>query len=368
VKSDLCDFDTVVSTVGISGTKTYDVPAPGEENIKTLALLTEVSGWESDDCEETTYWTLDVQLPRDGSPTWEPVWNSTNDYEDETVIEDYCWMEWDDATQSEYERCAEPPRKNVWISKNGKFHEIHFDFNQTEFVEKVQTYLETSNTTVRSEWRVALRDEKNRVIAGPTANNMFTLMINGQKEYTNPCAGVDAIVESKIERDFSVSFNEDDQWKDVQAKQPIVIRVNDTTKEQECKVFYKLYAMNEETGKYMEWQAFAAELEAQFGMLESHVSIDTYGNFEAGFTKDDIEKLRDVFTDANGEASMKLRVKAGIVGSDIIGPANLDALKSKDFKIEFISNDKVATCASASLAMDSMTKYEPEQRGASVDY
>jgi hypothetical protein len=81
VKSDLCDFDLVVSTAGISGTWTYDIPAPGSENVKSLPLLTEVSGFESDDCQESTYWTLDVLLPRGGSPGWESVWNSTTDYE-----------------------------------------------------------------------------------------------------------------------------------------------------------------------------------------------------------------------------------------------------------------------------------------------
>jgi hypothetical protein len=97
--------------------------------------------------------------------------------------------------------------------------------------------------------------------------------------------------------------------------------------------------------------------------------MNTDGNFNAGFLKDDVELLRPIFTDSvTGKAYMDLRIKAGIVGSDIIGPANIDALLSKDFKIEFVSNEKVATCASATLAMDSMTFHEPEQRPPFVDY
>jgi hypothetical protein len=146
-----------------------------------------------------------------------------------------------------------------------------------------------------------------------------------------------------------------------------VIRVDDETKEHECKVFYKLYAKTE--NGYKEWKAFAADLENEFGALLSYVEMSSDGNFNAGFSKEDVEMLRPVFTDeAAGTAYMDLRIKAGIVGSDIIGPANIDALKSKDFKIEFISNDKVAACASASLKMDLLTKHEPEQRGGSVDY
>jgi hypothetical protein len=59
---------------------------------------------------------------------------------------------------------------------------------------------------------------------------------------------------------------------------------------------------------------------------------------------------------------------AGIVGSEIVGPANITALESKEFKIKFVSNELVATCASATLEKDSITNFDGEQRGSIVDY
>jgi hypothetical protein len=59
---------------------------------------------------------------------------------------------------------------------------------------------------------------------------------------------------------------------------------------------------------------------------------------------------------------------AGIVGSGLVGPANITELESKDFKIKFVSNEIVATCASAILEKDSIANFDGEQRGSFVEY
>jgi hypothetical protein len=83
----------------------------------------------------------------------------------------------------------------------------------------------------------------------------------------------------------------------------------------------------------------------------------------------EVEILRETFTNAEtGESAMSLEVRAGVIGSITTGPSSLAALPSVSFAITFISTEKVETCATANLAMDSVTAYDNEQRENTLDY
>jgi hypothetical protein len=58
----------------------------------------------------------------------------------------------------------EKKHEHIWIAEKGKYHEIVINFNQELFFNTIQVNLESSNQTVKADFRVALRDEQGRVI------------------------------------------------------------------------------------------------------------------------------------------------------------------------------------------------------------
>jgi hypothetical protein len=183
-KSDvLCDFTDLVSTTGISGEKYYQIPEPGTVNEKRIPLLTTLEGFSNEECKNLTYWTLDVLLPRGGSPTWETVWSELEDLDYEEACEDH----YDEEYNEWYTVCEEALSSDIYITEAGSFYEIVIDFDQDLFINTIQVELESTNNTVKAEFRVAIRTETGTVLTAPTNMNKFNLTVTGREEYVNPC-------------------------------------------------------------------------------------------------------------------------------------------------------------------------------------
>jgi hypothetical protein len=238
---------TLTAFEGISGTKYYDVPTAGEENIKTIPLYTGLQGFQSAECESQVHMTLDVQLPRGGNPIWVTIWDESEEARrDPANMMPDCHEEMDAATMEMHIICdnQEIDNKEAFIRQSGDFNEIVINLSEETFIDTVQVELENTSNTIDAKFRVAFRDEQNTVIEGPTQSNEFYLVIQGNEQYVNPCAQVDAQVKSEIERDFKIAFANTDttmvnDLKHIEAQKPLEIVSTDASVD--CPLFYKLY-------------------------------------------------------------------------------------------------------------------------------
>jgi hypothetical protein len=82
--------------------------------------------------------------------------------------------------------------------------------------------------------------------------------------------------------------------------------------------------------------------------MRSTIGVDEWGTFNAVFSRWDFtnDALMATFKDANDNISVKIQIKAYVVGSDISGPGGEPAdIPMAEFQIDLINEAAVEECA-----------------------
>lgn len=140
-----------------------------------------------------------------------------------------------------------------------------------------------------------------------------------------------------------------------------------------CNAVFKLLCYYPTQNTYMPFDLLAAELVETLSAdyLKTWISFNaTSGDFEAEFYQDEIDIFRPIFNEGGIDA-MKFMVIGTVPGSQLMGPTIPDTDKVvAEFKIIFIDNTVVETCADNVLSVAGKTYADPNgaQRANVLEY